>query len=380
MITSIASIVRKFNQRWYIPEFNESLYKPFIRQQLVLRSHETEVIGLTFLFSCLIGKKHIVDSSNDLKQRIQDFKHLPLLSYYNITSQNRTGVLNNSEHHEVLREFNRHNYDDCKNLDYRRAINRVLVYQGIKDHLGINANYDRHVDCWPLYRERKDLKELIKYVLGEKPIVDKERVPRIIAKGEIESLSLLHRGNIVYKNTKTKRYNNPEIVNLVARFETRHQRDKKKFLNYKQAVNKLFRNSRVKDHLGITADYDTHVHEPHKIYNEDDNILDLVPYVLEGKLIVDRNTGEERYLRTGNLQGLALLSRYNIKGKNEKTGKYNNPEIFKIMQRADGAHAYNDDFLNYGEILDNIFGSNSSLNFFGRTPSYQKHVRRMKLK
>jgi hypothetical protein len=53
------------------------------------------------------------------------------------------------------------------------------------------------------------------------------------------------------------------------------------------------------------------------------------------------------------------MSRY-IKGENEKTGKYNNLEIFKIMQRADGAHAYNDDFLNYGEILDNIFGSNSS--------------------
>jgi hypothetical protein len=73
------------------------------------------------------------------------------------------------------------------------------------------------------------------------------------------------------------------------------------------------------------------------------------------------------------------IPRY-IKGENEKTGKYNNLEIFKIMQRADGAHAYNDDFLNYGEILDNIFGSNSSLSFFGRTPSYQKHVRRMKLK
>ena len=167
---------------------------------------------------------------------------------------------------------------------------------------------------------------------------------------------------------------------MVARFETRHQRDKEIFLNYKQAVNKLFRDSIVKRHLGIRAYYDIHVHEPHKTYNEDDNILELVPYVLNGKIIIDRNTGEERYIQSGDFQDLALLSRYNIKGKNKKTGEYNNPEVFKIMQRADGAHAYNNDFLNYGEILDNIFGSNSSLNFFGRTPSYQKHVRRIKLK
>lgn len=380
MATSITSIVKEFNQRWHIPAFDESLYKPFIRQQLILRSRETEVIGLTFLFSCVIGNKHIVDSSNDLKQRIQDFKHLPLLSYYNVTSQNRTGEFNNPEHCKVLRGFNRNNYDDYKNLDYRGAINRVLVYQGIKDHLGINANYDRHVDCWSLYREKKDLKELIKYVLGEKLIVDKEGVPRKIAKGEREKLSLLHRGDVVYKNPKTIRYNNPEFANLVARFETRYQRDKKNLLNYKQAVNRVFRDSRVKKHLGITADYDTHVHEPQKTYNEDDNILELVPYVLGEKLIIDRNTGEERHIQPGNLQELALLSRYNIKGKNKKTGGYNNPEIFMIMQRAEGAHAYNDDFLNYGEILDNIFGSNSVLSFFGRTPSYQKHVMRMKLK
>jgi hypothetical protein len=154
MATSITSIVKEFNQRWHIPAFDESLYKPFIRQQLILRSRETEVIGLTFLFSCVIGNKHIVDSSNDLKQRIQDFKHLPLLSYYNVTSQNRTGEFNNPEHYKVLRGFNRNNYDDYKNLDYRGAINRVLVYQEIKDHLGINANYDRHVDCWSLYREK----------------------------------------------------------------------------------------------------------------------------------------------------------------------------------------------------------------------------------
>ncbi|MCP4256160.1 MAG: hypothetical protein GY774_01375 [Planctomycetes bacterium] len=380
MVTSIVSIVKQCNKKWHIPEFNESLYEPFIRQQLILRSRETEVLGLTFLFSCVIGNKHIVDSSNDLKQRIQDSNHLPLLSYYNVTSQNRTREFNNPEHYEVLREFNRSNYDDCTNLDYRGAINRVLVYQGIKDHLGIKANYDRHVDCWPLYREKKDLDALIKYVLGEKPIFDKEEVSRAITKGEIEKLALLHRGNIVHKNTKTKKYNNPELAYLTARFETRHQRDKEIFLNYKQAVNKLLRDSRVKKHLGIRADYDTHVHEPHKTYNEDDNILELVPYVLEGKVIFDRNTGEERYIQPGDFRELALLSRYNIKGKNEKTGKYNNPEIFKIMQRADGAHAYNDDFLNYGEILDNIFGSNSSLSFFGKTPSYQKHVRRMKLK
>ena len=347
---------------------------------MVLGSYETEVIGLTFLFSCVIGNKHVVDSSNDLKQKIKDFKHLPLLSYYNITSQNTAGKFNNPEHYEVLRDFNRKNYDDYHNLDYRRAINRVLVYEEIKDHLGIKADYDRHVDCWSLYRERKDFKELIKYVSGEKPIVDKDGTPRTITKGEREGLILLHRGNIVYKNNKTKRYNNPELANLAARFEKRHQRDKENFLNYKQAVNKLFRDSGVKKHLGITADYDTHVHKPRKIYDEDDNILELAPYVLEGKVIIDRNTGEERYIRPGNIQELVLLSRYNIKGKNEKTGKYNNPEIFKIMQRADGAHAYNDDFLNYGEILDNIFGSNSALSFFGRIPSYQKHVKRVKLK
>jgi hypothetical protein len=380
MAMSVTSIVKDFNKRWPILAFDESLYKPFMRQQLILRSRESEVIGLTFLFSCVIGNNYIVDSSNDLKQRIQDFKHLPLLSYYNVTSQNRTGAFNNPEHYKVLREFNRNNYDDYKNLDYRGAINRVLIYRGIQDHLGINANYDWHVDCWPLYREEKDLEELIKYVLGEKPIVDKEGVPRTIAKGEREKLSLLYRGDVVYKNPKTRRYNNPEFANLVARFETRHQRDKKNLLNYKQAVNRVFRDSRVKEHLGITADYDTHVHEPRTIYNEDDNILELVPYVLEGKLIIDRNTGEERHIQPGNLQDLALLSRHNIKAKNEKSGEYNNPEICRIMQRADGAHAYNDDFLNYGEILDNIFGSNSALSFFGITPSYQKHVKRMKLK
>jgi len=380
MVASVASIVKMFNKTWHISAFNESLYKPFIKQQLILRSHETEVIGLTFLFGCVVGNKHIVDSSNDLKQTIQDFKHLPLLSYYNVTSQNRTREFNNPEHYKVLREFNRNNYDDYKNLDYRETINRVLAYEGIKDHLGIKANYDRHVDCWSLYRETKDLKELIKYVLGEKPIVDKDGVPRTITKGKTERLVLLHRGNIVYKNTKTKEYNNPESVYLVGRFETRHQRDKENFLNYKQAVNKVFRDSRVKKHLGIRADYDTHVHEPPNKYNEDDNILELVPYVLGGKLIIDRNTGEERYIQPGNLQELALLSRYNIKGENGKTGEHNNPEIYRIMQRADGAHAYNEDFLNYGEILDNIFGSNSALSFFGRTPSYQKHIRHVKLK
>jgi hypothetical protein len=379
MIMSIAAIAKKFNKRWDIPGFNESLYKPFIQQQLALRSRETEVIGLTFLFSCVIGKKHIIDSSNDLKQRIQDLKQLPLLSHYNVTSQNRTRQFNNPEHYKVLREFNRNSYADRRNLDYRGAINRVLLYQGIKDHFGIKANYDSHVNCWPIYREKKDLKELIKYVLGEKAIVDKEGVPRTINKGEVEELVLLHRGSIVYKNAKTKKYNNPKLVYLVARFETRHQRDKKLFLNYKQAVNKLFRDARVKEHLGITADYNRYVHEPHKTYNEDDNILELVPYVLEGKHIIDRNTGEKRRIQSGNLQELALLSRYNIKGRNTKTGKYNNPKIFKIMQRADGAHAYNDDFLNYGEILDNIFGSNSALNFFGKTPSYDEHVRYVKL-
>ena len=177
MTTSVTSIVKKLNRKWEIPEFNESLYAPFIRQQLILRSRETEVMGLTFLFSCVTGNKHIVDSSNDLRQRIQDFKHLPLLSYYNVTSQNRTRQFNNPEHYEVLREFSRNNYDDYRNLDYRGAINRVLAYQGTRDRLGINANYDRHVDCWPLYRERNDLRKLITYVLGEKPIVDKEGTP-----------------------------------------------------------------------------------------------------------------------------------------------------------------------------------------------------------
>jgi len=380
MITSVTSIIKKFNNKWNIPDFNESLYKPFIRQQLIIGSHETEVIGLTFLFSCVIGNRHVVDSSNDLKQRIQDFEHLPLLSYYNITSKNIAGKFNNPEHYEILREFNRNNYNDYNNLDYRKAINRVLVYKEIKDHLGIKANYERDVNCWPLYREKKDLKELIKYVMGEKPIVDKEGILRTITKGKIEKLILLHRGNTVYKNIKTKRYNNPELANLVARFEKRHQHDKKRFLNYKQAVNRIFKDSSIKGHLGIAADYNTHVHEPRNIYNEDDNILELVPYVLGMKLIIDRNTVEGRYIQPGNLQELALLSRYNIKGKNEKTGQYNNPEIFKIMQRADGAHAYNNDFLNYGEILDNILGSNSALRFFERKPSYHKNVKCMRLK
>jgi hypothetical protein len=380
MTTSVTSIAKKFNNRWDIPEFKESLYKPFIRQQLDLSSHEIEVLGLTFLFSCVLGYKHIVDSSNELKQRIQDYKDLPLLSYHNVSSQNRTRQFNNPEHCKVLREFNRSNNDDYKNLDYRGAMNRVLVYRGIRDHLGINVNYDWHVDCWSLYREKKDLKELIKYVLGEKAIVDKEGIPRTIAKGEREKLILLHRGGIVYKNPKTGKYNNPEFANSVARFETRYQRDKKRFFNYKQAVNKVFEDARVKDHLGITADYNTHVHEPKRIYNEDDNILQLVPYVLEGKLIVDRDTGEERCIRPGNLRDLSLLSRYNTKGKSTNTGRYNNPEILRIMQRVDGAHAYNDDFLNYGQVLDNIFGSNSALTFFGTTPSYKKYVSHMKLK
>jgi hypothetical protein len=108
--------------------------------------------------------------------------------------------------------------------------------------------------------------------------------------------------------------------------------------------------------------------------------LDLVPYVLGVKPIIDGDTGEERYINAGSLQELALLSRRNIKSRNPNTGLYNNPEICRIMQRADGAHTYNNDFLNYGEILDNIFGSNSALIFFGRTPSYQKHVRHAKLK
>ena len=188
MVTSIVTIVHKCNKRWHIPEFNESIYEPFIRRQLILRSPETEVLGLIFLFSCVLGKKHVVDSSNDRKRRIQDFNHLPLLSYYNVTSQNRSRKFNNPEHYEVLREFNRSNYDNGKYLDYRGAINRVLVYQGIKDHLGIRANYDRHVDCWPFYREKKDLNELIKYILGEKPILDKEGFSKTITKGETKKL------------------------------------------------------------------------------------------------------------------------------------------------------------------------------------------------
>ena len=327
-----------------------------------------------------MGDKHIVDSSNHSRQRIEDFKHLPLLSYYNVTSKNRTRQLNNPEHYEVLREFNSDNYDDCGNLDYRGAVDRVLAYQGIKNRLGINANYDRHVNCWPLYRERKDLKELAKYILGEKPIVDKEGTPVTITREKTDRLVLLHRGNIVYKSIRAKEYNNPELANLMSRFETRHRRHKKNFLNYRQAVNRVFRGLKVRKHLGITADYDTHVHEPQRTYNEDDNILELVLYVLGVKSIIDADTGEERYVQSGNLQDLALLSRRNIKARNEETGQYNNPGICKIMQKADGAHVYNDDFLNYGEILDNIFGSNSALSFFGTTPSYQKHVKHKKLK
>ena len=380
MTTSTASIVEKFNRRWEIPEFNESLYEPFVREQLALKSGETEVMGLIFLFSCITGDRHVVDSSDDLRQWIQDFKDLPLLSHHNVTSQNKAMQPNNPEHYKVLREFNRNNYDDHNKLDYRAAIDRVLAYQGIKNRLGINATYDRHVDCWPSYRERKDIRELTKYLLGEKPVVDKEGTPTTITKGQAERLILLHRGNIVYKNTESSQYNNPELANLAARFETRHQRSKGNFLDYKQAVNLVFRDSRVSEHLGITADYDTHVHEPKKAYNEDDNILDLVPYVLGVKPIIDGNTGEERFISPGSLQELALLSRRNIKGRNQKTALYNNPEIYRIMQRADGAHTYSNDFLNYGEILDNIFGSNSALVFFGKTPAYKKHVKHAKLK
>ncbi|MHC4581615.1 MAG: hypothetical protein ACYS14_09170, partial [Planctomycetota bacterium] len=106
MTTSTASIVKAFNRRWKIPELNESLYEPFVREQLTLKADETEVMGLTFLFSCVTGDKQVVDSSDDLRQRIQDLEHLPLLSYHNITSQNRTRQLTNPEHYRVLREFN----------------------------------------------------------------------------------------------------------------------------------------------------------------------------------------------------------------------------------------------------------------------------------
>jgi hypothetical protein len=183
-----------------------------------------------------------------------------------------------------------------------------------------------------------------------------------------QQLPLLHPVNIFTENTRTGKYYNPALASLVKRFEDRHKRNPDMSMDYREAVNFLLKERRAIRHLKKECGYDRDVNT-WTLYNQDENILKIIPFVFGRSPIINRKTGLEATVRSGHKEDLALVTKFNLKGKNKKGG-YLNPELCHYMKSAERAHDVNINFLDYAEIINFILHSNRAREYFGGQASY----------
>jgi hypothetical protein len=327
--------------------------------------------GSEILIHYLLGKKYIVDAESGKRRKIRKghIDDLRLLSIANIKSRNKYGRLNNPELNRLYSRLVDRHLSDPTTPAYGQSLDSFFRDKKVKEYLGGKATYIQNVRMRYLSSEEGDIKELIRYALGRKPIIDgatgKKR--RIKRKADLKLFSIT---NINSKDEMGVFYN-PEIYRIWMRFSKRHS--KYNSIDYGQALDRAFKDKRVKAYLGKVSYQSNVMLNDNKDEAEDLRIIK--DYMLGKKPIINKRTQKSRKIIEK--EDLSLLCTANVQSKNDQ-GDPLNPILSSVSYRFNNRHHKNKARLDYPHGLDKGLRDKEVIAYLGKA-SYSSNIKMRQL-